>query len=93
MNSNKLDVTDVVNLLDVIIGETNPWNEDNTADVFFNIKDTISVVDYLLERLETAAKCRHNIYQSDSMRQCGEEAYAAILNWKDWCARVEEELG
>ena len=92
MNSNKLDVTDVVNLLEVIIGETNPWNEDNTADVLFNIKDTISVVDYLLERLKTAAKCRHNIYQSNLMSMCGEEAYTAILNWKEWCAKVEEEL-
>lgn len=94
MRSNNFDLTDCINLLDVVIGETTfdgVYRED--VDAYFNIKDTISIVDALLDKLYDAAKHRHDLNPDfKTARKGGEEAYAAILNWKDWCAKVEEEL-
>lgn len=95
MRSNNFDLTDCINLLDVVIGETLFSGEiPDDVDAYLNIKDTISIIDRLLDKVETAAKHRHDIDPDfDMARRAGEEAYAAILNWKDWCAKVEEELG
>lgn len=95
MRSANFDITDCINLLDVVIGETlfsGGFADDVCA--YYNVKDTISIVDALLDKLEEAAKHRHDTDPDfDMARKGGEEAYAAILNWKDWCVKVEEELG
>lgn len=89
--SDRYDANDIIRLLLVLIGPVDAV-ADSRADAkrLENGKIMIDVVNWIMPQLYGAAMERHSQY--DSARQIGENAYAAILELKKWCADVEEEL-
>jgi len=87
----KMDSTEICNLLEIIIGETEPiadtWADEKIEE---NLKTLIDIGDWILDGLLRSAEHRKSSYASS--RQNGERAYATMLAWKDWLANKEEEL-
>ena len=88
----KFDSSEICNLLENLIGETEPV-ADSAADrkIEQNVMTVIDVLDWCLDGLYMAAKHRHSEY--DSERSVGERAYAVLDEIETWCKGKVEELG
>ncbi len=87
----KMTSKEVCKLLKNVIGETEPIAEtyaDEQREE--NLKTLIDVGNWVLDGLYFAADHRKDPYYSSS--RVGERAYSAMLEWKEWIARIEEEL-
>ena len=91
MNKRTFDTNEITKLLSVMIGGTEPY-ADSAIDegIENNVKTLIDVINWCFDGMYYAARHRKSEYQS--AREIGERAYAALLEWKNWLAGVEEEL-
>lgn len=87
----KLTANEITRLLNVLIGSPCPTADSCIdRDRNENLMTMIDVVNWLLGYVYDAAYSRKSPY--GSARDVGERAYAAMLEWKDWLAEIEEEL-
>ena len=87
----KLTSNEICNLLDNLIGATEPVADSAIDDkVQENLMTLIDIGDWVLDGLYYAANHRKSPYGSS--RDIGERAYAAMLEWKEWLAEKENEL-
>ena len=87
----KLTSSEICDLLEYLIGETEPVADTAIDDIREqNLKILIDIGDWILDGLYYTAKHNHDIYKSS--REMGERAYATMLEWKDWLAKKEREL-
>lgn len=86
----KLDSSVICNLLENLIGDTEPV-ADSAVDIKRerNLMTVIDVLDWCLESLSVAAKHRHSEYGSE--RRVGERAYAVFDAIAKWCNEKLEE--
>lgn len=89
--SKKLSATEIYNLLDILIGLTEPQGDTAIDDrVEQNLKILIDVGNWVLDGLYYTARHRKDPWYSS--KTIGEQAYAAMLEWKEWLAEKEQEL-
>ena len=87
----KLNPNEICNLLDIVIGETEPIADSGIDSVREeNLKVLIDIGDWVLDGLYYAAAHRKDPFYSS--QRVGERAYAAMLEWKEWIAEKENEL-
>lgn len=87
----KLNSNEICNLLDILVGLTEPQSDTNMDDeVEYNLKTLIDIGDWVLDGIYFAARHRHSL--CDSSRAIGERSYATMLEWKNWLTEKEEEL-
>ena len=81
----------ICGLLDILIGPTEPV-ADSAIDVEReeNLKTLIDIGNWVIYEIYCAAKYRKEPYYSSST--VGERAYGAMLEWKAWIAKMEDEL-
>lgn len=91
MNTKMLSIEEIIKLLSALIGSTEP-QADSALDykIDENVKKVVDVANWCLVTLYETAKHRKSPY--GSARDIGERAYAAILEYEDWTAEVEDEL-
>lgn len=87
----KWESREIVKIVDALIGSTEPV-ADSAIDekVDRNLMVLIDVINWCLDGVYDAARCRHSPY--GSQRDVGERAYAAMLEWKEWISDIEKEL-
>lgn len=91
MNERKFEVNEITKILNMMIGGTEPYGDSSIDErIEINVKTLIDVINWCLDGIYYAA--RHRKSQYKSMMDIGERAYAALLEWKEWIAAVEEEL-
>lgn len=92
MNSKeRMTDREIIKLLNCLVGSTIPVADSAIdAKVEENLKTLIDIVNWCLDEIRDSATCRKSGYASS--RDIGERAYAAMLEWKDWLADVEESL-
>lgn len=87
----KLNSNEIYNLLDNLIGLTEPQAESVIDEkIEQNLKTLIDIGDWVLDGLYYAAQHRKDPYYSS--RTIGECAYATMLEWGNWLKQKEEEL-
>lgn len=87
----KMTSQEICNLLEIIVGETEPFADTWIDEVREeNLKTLIDIGDWVLDELLRSAEHRKSSYAS--CRQNGERAYAVMLEWKEWLAKKGEEL-
>lgn len=87
----KLSNSEICNLNEILIGGTEPIGETNyDQEVENNLMRLIDLGDWVLDGLLYAAEY-HNRPEY-SMRQVGQRAKAAMMEWRDWLARRLEEM-
>lgn len=87
----KMTSREICKLLEIVVGETEPVGYsaiDSTRKE--NLKTLIDIGNWVLDGLYFAAEHRKDL--SYSSRTVGERAYAAMLEWKEWLTKKEEEL-
>ena len=87
----RLDSNDICNLLENLIGETEPIG-DSAADsaIEQNFMIVVDVLDWCLDRSFMTANHIHSEY--DSERRVGKRAYATLDEIATWCHEKVEEL-
>lgn len=87
----KFDSQTICDLLDNLIGETEPV-ADSTTDFIIeeNVKTVIEVLNWSLDTLYMTASHKHSEYGSE--RRVGEMAYALLDEIATWCHKKVEEL-
>lgn len=87
----RLDSNDICNLLENLIGETEPIG-DSAADgaIEQNLMMVVDVLDWCLDRFFMTANHIHSEY--DSERRVGKRAYAVLDEIQQWCQKKVEEL-
>ena len=90
--AHKLDSQTIFDLLDNLIGETEPIG-DSAADgtIEQNLMMVVDVLDWCLDRFFMTANHIHSEY--DSERRVGNRAYAVLDEIQKWCHTKVEELG
>ena len=87
----KLSNNEICNLNEVLIGGTEPIGETNyDLEVENNLMRLIDLGDWVLDGLYFAAQY-HNRTEY-SMKQVGERAKAAMMDWRDWLSLRLDEL-
>lgn len=87
----KMTSREICKLLEIVVGETEPIADSAIDSVREeNLKTLIDIGDWVLDGLLYAAEHRKDPYYSS--QAIGEKAYATMLEWKEWLARIEEEL-
>lgn len=87
----KLTSRDICNLLDILVGNTEPYGDTAIDEVTEqNLKILIDVGDWILDGVLFAA----DFYKSPmlSMRVIGMRAKRAMFEWRDWLSCKLEEL-
>lgn len=80
----------IIQVLDKLIGPTNPVGDSAVDDVRLNnLRSLIDVINWGLDGLFDSAKDRHKLEYS--IRGNAETAYSAIEEIKTWCEEVLEE--
>lgn len=89
--SKKLSANEICNLLEVLVGLTEPQAESAIDDkVEQNLKTLIYIGDWVLDGLYYTARHRKDPWYSS--KTIGEQAYATMLEWKDWIEQRKSEL-
>lgn len=90
--AHKIDSQTICNLLDNLIGDTEPV-ADSAKDykIQENLMTLIDVLNWCLDGVYFAAKHNHSQYNSE--RIVGERAYAVLDEIEKWCHEKVEELG
>lgn len=87
----KWNYAEVTKILNALIGMTEPTADSALDEVVAeNLKMLIDVVNWCLDGMYYSAGYRKSPF--GSARAIGERAYAAMLEWKDWIEKVEEEF-
>ena len=82
---------EITKMVDLMIGRTDPAGDSAIDhDREENLKKLIDLVDWCFDGMYDAARHRKSFERS--VRDIGERAYAAMLEWKEWISGVEEEL-
>ena len=86
----KLNSKEIIKLLDILIGGTEPIGETNYDDkVLHNLETLIDVTNWCLDGVMQAAEFIHR--PEYSMNKVGFQAQCAMQEWIDWmCERMEE---
>ena len=88
----KLSAHEICNLLEILVGSTEPQGETAIDDrVEQNLKILIDIGDWVLDGLYYTAQHRKDVWYSS--KTIGERAYAVMLEWKEWLAEKEQQLG
>lgn len=82
---------EICKLLDIVVGATDPI-ADSAIDPIReeNLEALIDIGNWVLDGLLYAAEHRKDPYYSS--RTIGERAYATMIEWKEWLAKIEDEL-
>ena len=87
----KLSSNEICNLNKILIGGTEPIGETNyDIEAEKNLVQLIDLGDWVLDGLLYAAEY-HNRPEY-SMRQVGQRAKAAMMEWRDWLTGKLDEL-
>lgn len=87
----KWNYDEIIKILNALIGMTEPTADSAIdEDVAENLRVLLGVVNWCLDGVYCSARYRKSEYGSASA--IGEWAYAAMLEWRDWIDRVEEEF-
>lgn len=87
----KFDSQTICDLLDNLIGETEPVADSAKDDkIEKNLMTLIDVLDWCLDGIYYAAKHHHSEY--DSERRVGNRSYAVLDEIEKWCHKKVEEL-
>lgn len=87
----KLSSKEITEVLDVLIGETEPIGETNYDEkVLENLKTLIDVMNWCLDGVAYAQEYIH--FPQHSIHQVGFTAQCAMQEWAEWLKeRIEEE--
>lgn len=85
--NNKLTANEIIRLLNVLIGSVCPV-ADSSIDrsINENLMTMIEVANWMLGYICGSASHRHSPY--GSVKNIGERASAALLDWKEWIEEV-----
>ena len=88
----KMTSREICKLLENVVGSTEPIADTAIDDVVSeNLKTLIDIGDWVLDGLLYTAEHKKDPYYSS--RTIGERAYACMLEWKEWLAEKEQQLG
>lgn len=87
----KMTSDEICKLLDIFIGETEPW-ADSTVDAerYENLNTLIDICFWAIHRLYIVSKYRTSPYWSS--KEIGEKAYSAMMDLKAQCEELESEV-
>lgn len=90
MYGDRLNYEEIITLLDVLLGNTEPI-ADSAVDrkIMHNVTMTIEIANYIMEKLNQAAKYTHSPYASQNL--VAKEALRELIVMRDWITKLEEE--
>ena len=88
----KLNSKEIIKVLDNLIGETTAVG-DSVADsvIDWNLRNLIDITNWCLDGIAQSAVTRHSFYSS--MRQIGERAFSALVEYRDFANSIVEDDG
>lgn len=86
----KLDSSEIIKLLDNLIGETEAVGDSSADEIILdNLMTLIDVTDWCIDGVAKSSKTRNR--QEWSMQFIGKGAFKALLRWKEWLTERSEE--
>ena len=89
--ADKMNSHEIIKLLDNLIGPVEAYGDSATDKrVMENLKTLIDVTNWCLDGVNQSSWTRHR--PEKSMREIGETAFSALMEYEDWIrARREED--
>jgi hypothetical protein len=85
----KLNSGEIIKVLDNLIGETTAVGDFVTDTVIdYNLRNLIDITNWCLDGIAQSAVTRHSF--NNSMRQIGERAFSALVEYRDFANSIVE---
>lgn len=83
MNNEKMNGCEIIKLIDILIGPVEAYGDTRIDEsVMTNMKTLIDITNWCMDRLEQSSHSRHRFEKS--MRDIGEMAFSALLEYQEW---------